>query len=140
MDSEDDVSEDNEDEESIGALVDVHGSGVDENEEEDDETDYEADNDEESAQSDSEPDDVGSDEDEDDDVDVALPEDSYDVTEEMMRSAREKPIERKSVWHDPSDDLIGIDLEEVRRLKKLARGKKNSKVGGAELQARLREQ
>lgn len=77
-----------------------------------------------------------------DDVDVLLPDEQYDVAEQRKADAVLKKIERKCVWHDPADDMVGVDLEEVRRLKKLARGKKDAEtqVGGAELQNRLREQ
>lgn len=47
---------------------------------------------------------------------------------------------KRAIWHDPSDDLISVDLESDNRLKKLARGKKGTTVNGEELMKRLRKQ
>lgn len=80
----------------------------------------------------------------DSDVDIQLPEDQYDYAEYQKDEAERKAkvAERKCVWHDPADDMIGVDLAEVRRLKKLARGKREGEgqIGGTELASRLREQ
>jgi U3 small nucleolar RNA-associated protein 18 len=47
----------------------------------------------------------------------------------------------KAVWQDPSDELLSVDMEGDRRLKKLARGKgKKGVVNGQELQLKLKEQ
>jgi hypothetical protein len=46
----------------------------------------------------------------------------------------------KAVWHDSADERINVDMEQDKRLKKLARGKKGSLVDGAELQKRLKQQ
>lgn len=82
--------------------------------------------------------------DNDNDVDIQLPTDQYDYAEHQKHDAERKAkvTERRCVWHDPADDLIGVDLSEVRRLKKLARGKREGEgqVGGKELALRLREQ
>lgn len=74
------------------------------------------------------------------DVDIILPDDQYDVDAEAADRKKVKAPSKPSAWQDPTDELIGLDLNEIRRLKKLARGKSNSKVGGAELEKRLREQ
>ena len=47
---------------------------------------------------------------------------------------------KRAIWHDPSDDLVSVDLENDNRLKKLARGKKGTIVNGEELMKRLRKQ
>lgn len=111
-------------------------SDVDEEEEEDDDEDGVEEQTSDSGEEE-EDEDEGEGSDIDDDVDIIMPEDQYDLTKEKVEpQTKIKP----SAWHDPSDGTIGIDLAEVRRLKKLARGKPNSKVGGAELEKRLREQ
>ena len=52
-----------------------------------------------------------------------------------------KGKEKESLWFDPADELVNIDLNGERRMRKLARGKNgNSKVGGKEFEKRLREQ
>lgn len=47
---------------------------------------------------------------------------------------------KRAIWHDPSDDVISVDLESDNRLKKLARGTKGTTVNGEELMKRLRKQ
>lgn len=93
---------------------------------------------------DSESDEPGSSEDEDlmegeEDVEITLPENQYDI-DEQDEEAENRKQQKRAVWSDPSDELIGLDLNEIKRLRKLARGKKSSKVGGFELERRLREQ
>ncbi|WVF72494.1 hypothetical protein IAT40_007310 [Kwoniella sp. CBS 6097] len=74
---------------------------------------------------------------------ITLPEDLVDL-EKYHREKDKKGKEREAVWTDPADDLVGVDLSENRRLRKLDRGKKRKLegelVGGKELQGRLREQ
>lgn len=48
--------------------------------------------------------------------------------------------QRKAIWHDPADDLVTVNLEDDRRLRKLARGVNGSVVKGKEFQKRLRQQ
>ncbi|OCF44724.1 hypothetical protein I317_01413 [Kwoniella heveanensis CBS 569] len=73
---------------------------------------------------------------------ITLPEDLID--DSLSPRDNKKGKERQAVWHDPADDLVGVDLSENRRLRKLDRGKKRrlegELVGGKELQERLREQ
>ena len=54
-----------------------------------------------------------------------------------------KGKERAALWTDPADDLIMVDLDENRRLRKLGRGKSKGNGGmisGKVLEQRLREQ
>ncbi|WVQ98446.1 hypothetical protein IAU59_005570 [Kwoniella sp. CBS 9459] len=78
---------------------------------------------------------------------ITLPDDHIDSEDERLIRKNEKANkgkERQAAWHDPADDLVGVDLSENRRLRKLDRGKKRKLegelVGGKELQERLREQ
>ena len=137
-----DVSVDEDDEDGAGA-----GAGAEVGEE--DEIDYEADsadsdsNDEDEASSDSDDsDDSDGESDGASDVDIQLPADQYDYAEHQKKEEERKALDRKCVWSDPADETIGVDLSDVRRLKKLARGKREGegKVGGRLLAARLREQ
>jgi hypothetical protein len=69
---------------------------------------------------------------------ITLPPDIYDGPE-TKTSGRKKG--KAAVWSDPADAVLRVDLEEEKRLKKLARGKEGStKVSGVELEKRLREQ
>jgi hypothetical protein len=54
---------------------------------------------------------------------------------------RAKGKSRACVWSDPADGAINVNLENDKRLRKLARGKgKGAEVTGSELEERLREQ
>ena len=47
---------------------------------------------------------------------------------------------RKTIWTDPSDELIQVDLTQMPRLRKLGRGTKGGRINGLELEKRLRQQ
>lgn len=69
---------------------------------------------------------------------ITLPPDIYDGPE-AVTTGRKKG--KNAVWSDPADAVLRVDLEEEKRLKKLARGKEGStKVSGVELEKRLRVQ
>ncbi|WVR04945.1 hypothetical protein IAU60_001957 [Kwoniella sp. DSM 27419] len=74
---------------------------------------------------------------------ISVPDDVVDL---QVEESRIKGKERAVLWHDPADDLVGVDMSENRRLRKLDRGNKKRKVEGGEmidgkeLQGRLREQ
>lgn len=145
-DSDDDESDDDEVEESGDNVSELDG---DESEEDDDESDEENDEESESGS------DSGPEYDAADAGDLSnyiesgpnaprieVPAGVYDLPQnedEEERKSGDKG-KGKAVWHDPSDDLISVDLEKDNRLKKLARGKKGSTVNGLELMKRLRKQ
>jgi U3 small nucleolar RNA-associated protein 18 len=54
--------------------------------------------------------------------------------------ATSKPKGKQPLWLDPADQLISVDLENDKRLRKLARGVNGSTVKGKELEKRLRQQ
>jgi U3 small nucleolar RNA-associated protein 18 len=115
---------------------DITDNEASEDEDEDDSEEHES-----GSEEDEDEEDVKDEESGDEEVDITMPEDQYDISAEKDRKPTEfKARTKPCVWSDPSDGLIGLDLSEIRRLKKLARGKPNSKVGGAELEKRLREQ
>ncbi|WRT66844.1 uncharacterized protein IL334_003807 [Kwoniella shivajii] len=72
---------------------------------------------------------------------ITLPDDIVDF---QVEEAKLKGKGKQSVWNDPADEMIGVDMSENRRLRKLDRGKKRKIEGelidGKELQDRLREQ
>jgi hypothetical protein len=49
---------------------------------------------------------------------------------------------KQSLWHDPADDSISVNMADDKRLRKLARGKEgqSSRVQGKELEKKLRGQ
>ena len=64
-----------------------------------------------------------------------------DMEDELPSGTKAKGKGKASgVWSDPSDELVRVDLEANRLLKKLGRGKGDPNVNGAELEKRLREQ
>ncbi|WVQ77938.1 hypothetical protein IAT38_000018 [Cryptococcus sp. DSM 104549] len=73
---------------------------------------------------------------------ITLPDDIIDLAEVERQRRKEKA--KKALWHDPADDLVGVDMSENRRLRKIDRGKRKAvegeMIGGVELQSRLREQ
>ncbi|WWD15649.1 hypothetical protein CI109_100071 [Kwoniella shandongensis] len=78
---------------------------------------------------------------------ITLPDDLVDLELEAEKEAEadRKGKGKVQVWNDPADDLVGVDMSENRRLRKLDRGKKGKKVegeaiDGKELQLRLKEQ
>nr|ODN75698.1 U3 small nucleolar RNA-associated protein 18 [Cryptococcus depauperatus CBS 7841] len=73
---------------------------------------------------------------------IHVPEDIIDLDEiSRQESSRNK---KKPIWHDPADELVGVDISESRRLKKIERGKRklnaSEVVVGKDLERRLREQ
>lgn len=69
---------------------------------------------------------------------ITLPPDIYDGPETTGGKGKKN---KTAVWSDPADTVLRVDLEDEKRLKKLARGKEGStKVSGVELEKRLREQ
>jgi hypothetical protein len=68
---------------------------------------------------------------------ITLPPDLYDGPISGTAGKKGKP----PLWVDQADQAVRVDLEEERRLRKLARGKQGAtKVSGVELEKRLREQ
>lgn len=132
----DDEDIDDEAETSLAAMSDASDSESDAAVDEEDLDDGVLDADQKNTE------DGDSDTDANSEVDIIVPENQYDLdpeAEEQARLATQKRL-KPAAWHDPSDDLIGVDLDEIKRLKKLARGKKTSKVRGSELERRLRDQ
>ncbi len=84
---------------------------------------------------------VSSDEEDSDRPSISLPDDLIDLRSAFPSLRTRKGKEKASLWRDPADELVNVDLNGERRMRKLARGKGgDTKVGGKELEKRLREQ
>ena len=72
---------------------------------------------------------------------ITLPDDLIELRSVSPTLSTRKGKEKEPLWYDTADELVNIDLNGERRMRKLARGKSgDSRVGGKEYEKRLREQ
>ncbi len=84
---------------------------------------------------------ISSDEDDAERPSISLPDDLINLRSPSPSRPSRKAKEKEPLWRDPADELVNIDLNGERRMRKLARGKGgDGKVGGKELEKRLRQQ